>query len=140
MSLCSSHFSPTQETATNCPKLPQLPWLAPTNQLPTPLLPVLLGLSLWCGFSCLLYQLVVLVICRLWQVSYSRVMGKVVSFDPSHIVLTAGAATAIEILCFCLADHGNAFLNLTPYYPGQFYSFEYKFWLLVAKWEASCSL
>lgn len=48
----------------------------------------------------------------------SQVMEKVVSFDPSQIVLTAGATPAIEILCFCLADHGNAFLIPTPYYPG----------------------
>ncbi|XP_011041679.1 PREDICTED: probable aminotransferase ACS12 [Populus euphratica] len=48
----------------------------------------------------------------------SRVTEKVVSFDPSQIVLTAGATPAIEILCFCLADHGNAFLIPTPYYPG----------------------
>ncbi|KAJ6294545.1 hypothetical protein OIU76_022596 [Salix suchowensis] len=48
----------------------------------------------------------------------SQVMRKVVSLDPSQIVLTAGATPAIEILCFCLADHGNAFLIPTPYYPG----------------------
>ncbi|XP_031258242.1 probable aminotransferase ACS12 isoform X1 [Pistacia vera] len=48
----------------------------------------------------------------------SRVIGKAVSFDPSQIVLTAGATPAIEILSFCLADHGNAFLVPTPYYPG----------------------
>ncbi|KAF9668268.1 hypothetical protein SADUNF_Sadunf15G0111300 [Salix dunnii] len=48
----------------------------------------------------------------------SQVMRKVVSLDPSQIVLTAGATPAVEILCFCLADHGNAFLIPTPYYPG----------------------
>ncbi|EEF51501.1 probable aminotransferase ACS12 [Ricinus communis] len=48
----------------------------------------------------------------------TQVMGRVVSFDPSQIVLTAGATPAVEILCFCLADHGNAFLVPTPYYPG----------------------
>lgn len=48
----------------------------------------------------------------------SQVMEGGVSFDPSQIVLTAGATPAIEILCFCLADHGNAFLIPTPYYPG----------------------
>ncbi|CAI0404319.1 unnamed protein product, partial [Linum tenue] len=48
----------------------------------------------------------------------SRVMGKGVSFDPSQMVLMAGATPAIEILTFCLADHGNAFLIPTPYYPG----------------------
>ncbi|GAV61862.1 Aminotran_1_2 domain-containing protein [Cephalotus follicularis] len=48
----------------------------------------------------------------------SQVMGRTVSFDPSQIVLTAGATPALEILCFCLADPGNAFLVPTPYYPG----------------------
>ncbi|XP_022737782.1 probable aminotransferase ACS12 isoform X2 [Durio zibethinus] len=48
----------------------------------------------------------------------SRVMGGTVSFEPSQMVLTAGATPAIETLCFCLADHGNAFLVPTPYYPG----------------------
>ncbi|XP_047342088.1 probable aminotransferase ACS12 [Impatiens glandulifera] len=50
----------------------------------------------------------------------SKVMGvsSSVNFDPSRIVLTAGATPALEILCFCLADHGNAFLVPTPYYPG----------------------
>ncbi|KAM3736429.1 hypothetical protein ACB098_10G163000 [Castanea mollissima] len=36
-----------------------------------------------------------------------QVMGRAVSFDPSQM-----------ILCFCLADPGNAFLVPTPYYPG----------------------
>lgn len=48
----------------------------------------------------------------------SQVMGKNVSFDPSQIVLTSGATPAIEILCFALADQGNAFLIPAPYYPG----------------------
>ncbi|KAE8694716.1 putative aminotransferase ACS10 [Hibiscus syriacus] len=48
----------------------------------------------------------------------SHVMGGAVSFEPSQMVLTAGATPAIETLCFCLADHGNAFLVPTPYYPG----------------------
>ena len=48
----------------------------------------------------------------------SQVMGRGVSFDPSQMVLTAGATPALEILCFCLADPGNAFLVPTPYYPG----------------------
>nr|BAC56949.1 ACC synthase [Phyllostachys edulis] len=39
-------------------------------------------------------------------------------FDPSNIVLTAGATSANEALMFCLADHGDAFLIPTPYYPG----------------------
>ncbi|MBA0796702.1 hypothetical protein Gohar_007447 [Gossypium harknessii] len=48
----------------------------------------------------------------------SQVMENAVSFNPSQIVLTAGATSAIEILSFCLADTGNAFLVPTPYYPG----------------------
>lgn len=48
----------------------------------------------------------------------SQVLGQAVSFDPSQIVLTAGATPAVEILCFCLADHGNALLVPSPYYPG----------------------
>ncbi|XP_019189179.1 PREDICTED: probable aminotransferase ACS12 [Ipomoea nil] len=47
----------------------------------------------------------------------SQVMEESVSFSPSQIVLTAGATPAIEILSFCLADHGNAFLVPSPYYP-----------------------
>ncbi|KAA8533817.1 hypothetical protein F0562_031334 [Nyssa sinensis] len=49
----------------------------------------------------------------------SRVMGGGVSFNPSQLVLTSGATPAVEILCFCLADQGNAFLVPTPYYPGK---------------------
>ncbi|KAE8671565.1 ACC synthase 10 isoform 2 [Hibiscus syriacus] len=48
----------------------------------------------------------------------SQIMEKAVSFNPSRVVLTAGATPAIEILSFCLADAGNAFLVPTPYYPG----------------------
>ncbi|KAI3762413.1 hypothetical protein L1987_52843 [Smallanthus sonchifolius] len=48
----------------------------------------------------------------------SQAVGRTVSFDPSQIVLTSGATPAIEILCFALADQGNAFLILAPYYPG----------------------
>lgn len=48
----------------------------------------------------------------------SQVVGRSVSFDPSQMVLTAGATPALEILSFCLADPGNAFLVPTPYYPG----------------------
>lgn len=47
----------------------------------------------------------------------SHVMGDV-SFNPSQLVLTCGATPAVEILCFCLADHGNAFLIPAPYFPG----------------------
>lgn len=48
----------------------------------------------------------------------SCVTGRTVTFDPSQIVLTAGATPAIEMLSFCLADSGNALLVPTPYYPG----------------------
>ncbi|KAF8380406.1 hypothetical protein HHK36_027892 [Tetracentron sinense] len=48
----------------------------------------------------------------------SQVMERAVSFNPSQIILTAGATPAIEILSFCLADAGNAFLVPSPYYPG----------------------
>ncbi|XP_010555872.1 PREDICTED: probable aminotransferase ACS10 [Tarenaya hassleriana] len=41
-----------------------------------------------------------------------------VSFDPSQLLLTSGASSAIEILSFCLADPGNAFLIPTPCSPG----------------------
>ncbi|XP_074564740.1 1-aminocyclopropane-1-carboxylate synthase 6-like isoform X2 [Curcuma longa] len=47
-----------------------------------------------------------------------QVMQGSVSFDPSCIVLTSGATPAIEILSFCLADTGNAFLVPSPYHPG----------------------
>jgi 1-aminocyclopropane-1-carboxylate synthase len=48
----------------------------------------------------------------------SEQRGYKVAFDPSNIVLTAGATSANEALVFCLADHGDAFLIPTPYYPG----------------------
>ncbi|EAY91722.1 hypothetical protein OsI_13364 [Oryza sativa Indica Group] len=48
----------------------------------------------------------------------SEQRGYKVVFDPSNIVLTAGATSANEALMFCLADHGDAFLIPTPYYPG----------------------
>ncbi|KAG8098028.1 hypothetical protein GUJ93_ZPchr0013g36260 [Zizania palustris] len=48
----------------------------------------------------------------------SEQRGHKVAFDPSNIVLTAGATSANEALMFCLADHGDAFLIPTPYYPG----------------------
>ncbi|KAJ8767601.1 hypothetical protein K2173_018159 [Erythroxylum novogranatense] len=48
----------------------------------------------------------------------SHMVDNSVSFNPTQIVLVAGATPAIEILSFCLADAGNAFLVPTPYYPG----------------------
>uniref|UniRef100_A0A0C9S1N4 TSA: Wollemia nobilis Ref_Wollemi_Transcript_25086_2288 transcribed RNA sequence n=1 Tax=Wollemia nobilis TaxID=56998 RepID=A0A0C9S1N4_9CONI len=41
-----------------------------------------------------------------------------VRFDSSRVILTAGATAAIEMLGFCLAEPGNAFLVPSPYYPG----------------------
>lgn len=48
----------------------------------------------------------------------SEAMEGRVQFHPSQIILTGGMASAIEILSFCLADSGNAFLAPSPYYPG----------------------
>ncbi|BAU00498.1 aminotransferase protein [Vigna angularis] len=47
-----------------------------------------------------------------------QVLEKPIFFNTSRMVLTAGASSAIEILSFCLADHGNAFLVPTPLSPG----------------------
>lgn len=46
------------------------------------------------------------------------VMGGRVIFEPSRVVLTAGATPAIEILAFTLAQPGEAFLVPSPYYAG----------------------
>ncbi|XP_020978747.1 probable aminotransferase ACS10 isoform X2 [Arachis ipaensis] len=46
-----------------------------------------------------------------------QVMEKSIFFSPSQMVLTAGATSAIDILSFCLADHGNSFLVPTPHSP-----------------------
>ncbi|CAI9768219.1 unnamed protein product [Fraxinus pennsylvanica] len=48
----------------------------------------------------------------------TEIMGRTISFNPSSVVLISGATPALEILSFCLADQGNAFLVPTPYYPG----------------------
>lgn len=63
-----------------------------------------------CGFSFLLRQVVAKLM--------SEATKNSVCFDPSQLVLTSGAASAIEILSFCLADSGNAFLVPTPCSPG----------------------
>ncbi|KAF8732737.1 hypothetical protein HU200_015072 [Digitaria exilis] len=47
-----------------------------------------------------------------------QIMHESVSFDPSQMVITSGATPAMEILSFCIADPGNAFLVPSPYYPG----------------------
>ncbi|XP_031120579.1 1-aminocyclopropane-1-carboxylate synthase 9-like [Ipomoea triloba] len=48
----------------------------------------------------------------------SKLRGDKVKFDPKKLVLTAGSTSANEILMFCLAEPGEAFLVPTPYYPG----------------------
>lgn len=48
----------------------------------------------------------------------SQVVGNSISFIPSQLVFTTGVTSAIETLCFCIADPGHAFLVPTPYYPG----------------------
>ncbi|XVF13064.1 hypothetical protein REPUB_Repub08aG0175500 [Reevesia pubescens] len=52
----------------------------------------------------------------------AKFMGKVrgdrVNFDPDRIVMSGGATGAHEMVAFCLADPGEAFLVPTPYYPG----------------------
>ncbi|KAI4338824.1 hypothetical protein MLD38_023837 [Melastoma candidum] len=47
----------------------------------------------------------------------SRAIHGAVSFDPSQMVPVAGLDAAIETLCFCIADAGNAFIIPTPYNP-----------------------
>ncbi|XP_009590053.1 1-aminocyclopropane-1-carboxylate synthase-like [Nicotiana tomentosiformis] len=47
-----------------------------------------------------------------------RVRGDKVTFDPNRVVMSGGATGAHEMLAFCLADPGDAFLVPTPYYPG----------------------
>jgi len=48
----------------------------------------------------------------------SEQRGYRVTFDPSNIVLTAGATAANELLTFILANPGDSLLVPTPYYPG----------------------
>ncbi|KAL0428812.1 UNVERIFIED_CONTAM: 1-aminocyclopropane-1-carboxylate synthase 1 [Sesamum radiatum] len=54
------------------------------------------------------------------QTCCGQVHGKVkrwrVSFDPDRIVMAGGATGANEMLMFCLADPGDAFLIPSPYY------------------------
>ncbi|XP_010261352.1 PREDICTED: 1-aminocyclopropane-1-carboxylate synthase-like [Nelumbo nucifera] len=46
-----------------------------------------------------------------------KVRGGRVTFDPDRIVMSGGATGAQELLAFCLADPGDAFLVPSPYYP-----------------------
>ncbi|KAJ1430353.1 Pyridoxal phosphate-dependent transferase, major domain [Sesbania bispinosa] len=48
----------------------------------------------------------------------SKIRGNRIKFESEKLVLTAGATPANEILMFCLADPGDAFILPTPYYPG----------------------
>lgn len=48
----------------------------------------------------------------------SKVRGGRVRFDPKRILMSGGATGANELIMFCLADEGDAFLVPTPYYPG----------------------
>ena len=48
----------------------------------------------------------------------TEIRGNKVSFDPQKLVLMAGATSANKTLVFCIAEHGDAFLLPTPYYPG----------------------
>ncbi|KAI4302944.1 hypothetical protein MLD38_038632 [Melastoma candidum] len=47
-----------------------------------------------------------------------KVRGNRVKFDPDRIVMSGGATGAHDLIAFCLADPGDAFLVPTPYYPG----------------------
>ena len=47
-----------------------------------------------------------------------RIRDGAVKFDPSRVVLTAGATAANELLTIILANPGDALLLPTPYYPG----------------------
>ncbi|XP_040988886.1 1-aminocyclopropane-1-carboxylate synthase-like [Juglans microcarpa x Juglans regia] len=44
--------------------------------------------------------------------------GDRVRFEADRIVMSGGATGAHEMIAFCLADPGEAFLVPTPYYPG----------------------
>lgn len=47
-----------------------------------------------------------------------KTRGNQVTFDPDRIVMSGGATGAHEMIAFCLADPGDAFLVPVPYYPG----------------------
>ncbi|KAI9110092.1 hypothetical protein K1719_019133 [Acacia pycnantha] len=47
----------------------------------------------------------------------SKVRGGRVKFDPDRIVMSGGVTGANEMIMFCLADPGDAFLIPAPYYP-----------------------
>nr|BAB33423.1 ACC synthase [Pisum sativum] len=47
----------------------------------------------------------------------SKVRGGRVRFDPDRLLMSGGATGANELIMFCLADPGDAFLVPSPYYP-----------------------
>ncbi|XP_028769301.1 1-aminocyclopropane-1-carboxylate synthase-like isoform X1 [Neltuma alba] len=47
----------------------------------------------------------------------SKVNGGMVKFEADRIVMSGGATGANEVIMFCLADPGDAFLIPSPYYP-----------------------
>jgi len=47
----------------------------------------------------------------------SKVRGGRVRFDPDRILMGGGATGANELIMFCLANPGDAFLVPSPYYP-----------------------
>lgn len=47
-----------------------------------------------------------------------KMRGERVTFDPERVVMSGGATGAHEMIAFCLADPGDAFLVPAPYYPG----------------------
>ncbi|KAM1019330.1 hypothetical protein ACFX13_041417 [Malus domestica] len=47
----------------------------------------------------------------------SKARGGRVTFDPDRVVMSGGATGANELVMFCLADPGDAFLIPSPYYP-----------------------
>ncbi|BBG97584.1 ACC synthase 1 [Prunus dulcis] len=47
----------------------------------------------------------------------SKARGGRVTFDPNRVVMSGGATGANELVMFCLADPGDAFLVPSPYYP-----------------------
>ncbi|XP_009757887.1 1-aminocyclopropane-1-carboxylate synthase-like [Nicotiana tabacum] len=57
-----------------------------------------------------------------FRIAVARFMEKVrgdrIRIEAERIVMSGGATGAHELLAFCLADPGEAFLVPTPYYPG----------------------
>ncbi|TXG48432.1 hypothetical protein EZV62_027726 [Acer yangbiense] len=47
----------------------------------------------------------------------SKARDGTVTFDPQRVVMAGGATGANELITFCIADPGDAFLLPSPYYP-----------------------